>query len=135
MPIYEYRCNHCGHELEAIQKISESPLSTCPACATDGLKKKISATVFRLKGKGWYETDFKSDKKRNVAGDDDGAAKDSAARDAAKEKENGKDKAQQQGKPDSGSEKSGKGETSNSKAGDKSASESKTSRSGAGSTG
>ena len=87
MPIYEYRCNHCGNELEAIQKLSESPLTFCPACETDGLKKKISAAVFRLKGGGWYETDFKSDKKKNVAGDDDGGSK---------EKDNGQDKAQQQ---------------------------------------
>ena len=98
MPIYEYRCNHCGHELETIQKISESPLTFCPACETEGLKKKISAAVFRLRGSGWYETDFKSDNKKNVAGDDDGGAK---------EKENGKDKAgQDASKP--GTEKSAK---------------------------
>lgn len=71
MPIYEYRCNECGHELEAIQKLSEAPLTFCPACQTDGLKKKISAAVFRLRGSGWYETDFKSDGKKNVASDDE----------------------------------------------------------------
>ena len=75
MPIYEYRCDHCGHELETIQKVNEAPLKHCPACATEGLRKKISAAVFRLKGGGWYETDFKSDKKKNVAGDDNGGDK------------------------------------------------------------
>ena len=68
MPIYEYRCENCGHELEAVQKISESPLFTCPECGADALKKRISAAGFRLKGGGWYETDFKSGKKKNVSG-------------------------------------------------------------------
>ena len=68
MPIYEYRCNDCGHEFETIQKISESPLQTCPSCAEDALIKKISAAGFRLAGSGWYETDFKSGNKRNIAG-------------------------------------------------------------------
>lgn len=131
MPIYEYRCNHCGHELEAIQKISEAPLTLCPACGSDGLKKKISAAVFRLKGKGWYETDFKSDRKRNVAGDDDSAKKEGAT----KEKENGKDRAQQQGKPDSGAEKSGKDRSPEKKAGGKPSGDSKPSTSGSTSTG
>ncbi|HCY04787.1 MAG TPA: hypothetical protein DHU16_04985 [Gammaproteobacteria bacterium] len=67
MPIYEYRCDNCGHELEVLQKISEAPLVICPECAADGLKKKISAAGFRLKGGGWYETDFKSGGKKNVA--------------------------------------------------------------------
>ncbi len=68
MPIYEYRCNDCGHEFETIQKISESPLQTCPSCSEDALIKKISAAGFRLTGSGWYETDFKSGNKRNIAG-------------------------------------------------------------------
>ena len=70
MPIYEYRCENCSHELESIQKISEPPLTECPKCGQDTLKKKISAAGFRLKGGGWYETDFKSGKKKNVAGSD-----------------------------------------------------------------
>ncbi len=69
MPIYEYRCSHCGHELEIIQKISEAPLETCPECAQDTLIKKVSAAGFRLKGGGWYETDFKSGSKRNLTED------------------------------------------------------------------
>lgn len=72
MPIYEYRCGNCGHELEAIQKLSEAVLVNCPVCEKDTLKKKISAAGFRLKGAGWYETDFKSGKKRNVAGEEGG---------------------------------------------------------------
>jgi putative FmdB family regulatory protein len=71
MPIYEYRCDDCGHELEAIQKMSENPLTDCPACGESALKKKISAVAFRLKGSGWYETDFKTgDKKKNLVKDD-----------------------------------------------------------------
>ncbi len=69
MPIYEYKCESCGEELEALQKVSEDPLTDCPACGKSSLKKKISAAAFRLKGGGWYETDFKSGKKKNLAGD------------------------------------------------------------------
>ena len=73
MPIYEYRCESCNHEMEAVQKISEDSLVKCPACGNDTLKKIISAAGFRLKGGGWYETDFKSGKKKNVAGGDSGS--------------------------------------------------------------
>jgi putative FmdB family regulatory protein len=69
MPIYEYQCQDCGHEHEALQKLSDMPLVTCPACSKDTLIKKISAAGFRLKGGGWYETDFKSGAKKNVVGD------------------------------------------------------------------
>ncbi|NKN33071.1 FmdB family zinc ribbon protein [Marichromatium bheemlicum] len=66
MPIYEYRCEACGHEMEALQKISDAPLTDCPACGKSELKKQISAAGFRLKGGGWYETDFKQGKKKNL---------------------------------------------------------------------
>src|SRR5215467_1204011 len=68
MPIYEYRCGSCEHELDALQKISDSPLRKCPECGRLTLRRLISAPVFRLKGGGWYETDFKGDKekKRNL---------------------------------------------------------------------
>ena len=68
MPIYEYRCGACGHHLEALQKMSESPLRKCPECGKSQLKRLVSASRFRLKGSGWYETDFKNDKekKRNL---------------------------------------------------------------------
>lgn len=69
MPIYEYLCDDCGHEQEAIQKFSDAPLTDCDACGEPRLRKKISAAGFRLKGGGWYETDFKSSNQRNVAGD------------------------------------------------------------------
>jgi len=60
MPIYEYRCNACGHELEALQKITESPLVNCPSCRADALTKLVSAAGFQLKGTGWYATDFRN---------------------------------------------------------------------------
>jgi putative FmdB family regulatory protein len=67
MPIYEYRCESCGHELEKMQKLADAPLTECPACGQPALKKLISAAGFRLKGGGWYETDFKKgDKKKNL---------------------------------------------------------------------
>ena len=69
MPIYEYQCQSCGHAVEALQKFSEAPLTECPICKKPDLAKKISASGFRLKGAGWYETDFKSGSKKNVAGD------------------------------------------------------------------
>jgi putative FmdB family regulatory protein len=69
MPIYEYQCQSCGHEHEALQKLSAEPLIICPACSKPELMKKISAAGFRLKGTGWYETDFKSGTKKNVAGE------------------------------------------------------------------
>ena len=68
MPIYEYECAACAHQLESLQKISDAPLVDCPQCGKPSLRKLISAAGFRLKGGGWYETDFKSgNKKKNVA--------------------------------------------------------------------
>jgi len=76
MPIYEYRCQSCGHELEALQFLNEDPLTDCPECGKPELKRKISAAGFRLSGKGWYETDFKSkNKQRNLAGEREPASK------------------------------------------------------------
>jgi putative FmdB family regulatory protein len=60
MPIYEYRCGACGHKLEALQKLSDSPLTDCPACGKARLSKLVTAAGFQLKGSGWYATDFKS---------------------------------------------------------------------------
>ena len=82
MPIYEYKCNACGHEHEALQKLGAEPLVICPACNEAELKKKISAAGFRLKGGGWYETDFKTGKKKNGVADtsaDSGATTSAAA--------------------------------------------------------
>lgn len=64
MPFYEYRCDACGHEFEAMQKISDAPLTDCPSCTADELVKLVSAAGFRLKGSGWYETDFKKPAKK-----------------------------------------------------------------------
>lgn len=69
MPIYEYRCGSCGAELEKLQKISDPPLSECPECGKQALAKLVSASSFRLKGSGWYETDFKTGSKKNGAGE------------------------------------------------------------------
>jgi putative FmdB family regulatory protein len=70
MPFYEYECQACKFYTEVMQKISDAPLTRCPSCGKKRLKKLVSAPVFRLKGAGWYETDFKSDKeaKRNLVG-------------------------------------------------------------------
>lgn len=77
MPIYEYVCEACGYTHDALQKISDAPLTDCPNCAEPKLKKKISAPGFRLSGSGWYETDFKSGNKKNIA--DKGSQSESSA--------------------------------------------------------
>lgn len=84
MPFYEYQCKSCGHDFEAMQNMSESSLRKCPHCGKSQLQRLMSAPVFRLKGAGWYETDFKSDKdgKRNLADQPDADAPKVAATDA-----------------------------------------------------
>jgi putative FmdB family regulatory protein len=79
MPFYEYECTSCKFYTEVLQKVSEPPLKKCPSCKKSTMKKLVSAPVFRLKGGGWYETDFKSDKegRRNLAVDKEPAANDS----------------------------------------------------------
>ena len=67
MPIYEYQCRKCEHLFDALQKINEEPLVDCPSCGESTLKRLISAPNFRLKGKGWYETDFKKENQKNLA--------------------------------------------------------------------
>jgi putative FmdB family regulatory protein len=69
MPIYEYQCASCGHELEALQRLSDPLLSDCPECGESALKKKVSAAGFRLKGTGWYATDFKNKDEPKAKGD------------------------------------------------------------------
>ncbi|MGD2119036.1 MAG: zinc ribbon domain-containing protein [Chromatiales bacterium] len=66
MPIYDYKCDSCGHETEIMHKMSEEPKTICPECGEEALKKMLSAAGFRLKGSGWYETDFKSGNKKNL---------------------------------------------------------------------
>lgn len=82
MPIYEYECQKCGHRLEAIQKMSDPALTDCPECSEAALKKLVSAAAFRLSGGGWYETDFKTKNKKNLAKSDKSG--DSAKSDAKK---------------------------------------------------
>jgi len=77
MPIYEYVCVKCEHSMEAIQKMSDDPLKDCPECGEAALQKKISAAGFRLKGSGWYETDFKNGSKKNVSSSSDSNSSDS----------------------------------------------------------
>jgi len=71
MPIYEYACKECEHSLDALQKIADALLVDCPACGRPSLKRLLSAPRFRLKGQGWYETDFKKDNQRNLHGEKD----------------------------------------------------------------
>src|SRR3954467_12577529 len=92
MPFYEYECSNCKFYVEALQKISDPPLEQCPSCKKKTMKKLVSAPNFRLKGGGWYETDFKSDKeeKRNLAKEEAPAeskpeAKDKDSKNEAKE--------------------------------------------------
>ena len=80
MPIYGYVCRNCEHTLDVLQKISDDPLLDCPDCGQPQLKRQLSAPRFRLKGSGWYETDFKKDNRRNLAGDKDPAKKDDASK-------------------------------------------------------
>jgi putative FmdB family regulatory protein len=75
MPIYEYACSSCEHRFDELQKVSEAALVHCPECNEPALRKLLSAPKFRLKGQGWYETDFKTGDKRNLHGDADTKSK------------------------------------------------------------
>ncbi len=95
MPIYEYRCGACEHELEKLQRMNDDKLVDCPACSQPALKRLVSAAAFRLKGSGWYETDFKQGNKRNLAesANQDSLAKSATGKDkSAKTDSVGKDK-------------------------------------------
>jgi putative FmdB family regulatory protein len=117
MPFYEYECENCKFYTELLQKVSDAPLKKCPSCGKNTMKKLVSAPVFRLKGGGWYETDFKGDKenKRNLAvdkepdtaSDSKPAAKSDAKADAkpAAESKPAEAKTADSGSSDSGSRK------------------------------
>jgi len=96
MPIYEYRCNACGHQEEHLQKVSEAPLTVCPVCGKPEYRKQLSAAGFQLKGTGWYATDFKGGSKKPA----DGKKEDKKA-DKTEEK---KTEAKPDSKPDSKTE-------------------------------
>jgi len=83
MPIYEYRCEACGHALDELQKLSDAPLTECPACGKPALVKQVTAAAFHLKGGGWYKTDFKDGQKKDAPQKDEAAKGDAAKRDAA----------------------------------------------------
>jgi putative FmdB family regulatory protein len=102
MPFYEYECTNCKFYVEALQKISDPPLEQCPSCKKKTLKKLVSAPNFRLKGGGWYETDFKSDQeaKRNLAKDDASGETKSEAKEAKETKSEAKEsKSESKAKP------------------------------------
>lgn len=92
MPIYEYQCEECGHKLEKLMKLSDPAPVTCPACEKPGLKKQVSAAAFRLKGSGWYETDFKTGSKKNIS-QGAGGSSDSGGGDSGSSSSSGGDKA------------------------------------------
>ena len=85
MPFYEYECSNCKFYVEALQKISDPPIRKCPSCKKQTMKRLVSAPVFRLKGGGWYETDFKSDQegKRNLAAGEEAESKAEAPKESA----------------------------------------------------
>lgn len=114
MPIYEYQCDACGHQLEALQRINDPLLKTCPECRQDRLRKRVSAAAFRLKGGGWYETDFKDKKtRRNVAGGDTV----SSSGGKEEKKDSGTGKKEEKTKSDSKSSESGSSSTGKTAAG------------------
>ncbi|WP_455218013.1 FmdB family zinc ribbon protein [Kaarinaea lacus] len=102
MPIYEYECQACGHTQEAIQKMSDDPLVDCPSCNKPELKKLLSAPAFRLKGGGWYETDFKGGKQKNVAKDEKAGGSGSNESSASKESSTSKTSSADSGKSSGG---------------------------------
>ena len=102
MPIYEYLCAECAHTLDALQKLSDEQLVYCPQCGAPALKRQMSAPSFRLKGGGWYETDFKQDKRRNIA------ETDSKTTDKGDGKGEGKAESEGKGKAEGKGEKAGK---------------------------
>ncbi len=89
MPIYEYQCQACGHELEKLQKMSDAPIKDCPECGKPKLQKLVSAAGFRLSGSGWYETDFKSKNQKNLAKADKQPKPKSKAEGSAKNRTSG----------------------------------------------
>ena len=95
MPIYAYACKECDHTLDALQKIADAPLVECPECGEPALKRLLSAPRFRLKGSGWYETDFKKDNQRNLAGDKE------PGKDKSDDKSDNKSGDKKDSKPDS----------------------------------
>lgn len=103
MPIYEYKCEYCSHQLEILQKISDTPAQTCPECGEAGLRKMVSAAAFKLKGTGWYETDFKHKKPKadakNTSNDNTSRSDKSGSNDTKKESTKSPDTSKSPTKP------------------------------------
>jgi len=98
MPIYAYRCEHCGHAKDVLQKVSDPVLTVCPACGEPTFRKQVTAAGFQLKGSGWYVTDFRGDKKSAKTSEGDAApASDGKAAEAGAAATNGKDGAKGDG--------------------------------------
>ena len=118
MPIYEYRCESCSHELDALQKLSDDPLHDCPSCEKSTLRRLISAPSFRLKGDGWYETDFKSEKetKRNLVEKPGDSKEDKGSKKSNNEGKSSENKPSKKANSNSGSESSTKKQSSGSTA-------------------
>jgi putative FmdB family regulatory protein len=112
MPIYEYQCQACQKQIEVLQKINDAPLIDCPQCGEPALKKQVSAAAFRLKGGGWYETDFKTGNKKNLVsgGDSAGGSGDKSTASSSGESKSGESK--------SSESKASAGKTSDSKSGE-----------------
>lgn len=106
MPIYEYRCQQCGHELETMQRITADPLKTCPVCQENALQRLISQTSFILKGSGWYVTDYGGKKNGTGKPSDETSSSASATESPAKasESSSGSDKSGTSKKPQSGAD-------------------------------
>jgi putative FmdB family regulatory protein len=120
MPIYEYRCDSCGHYLDVLQKLTDEPLKECPECQAS-LRRLISAPSFRLKGGGWYETDFKSDKERRRNLAEGSKDKSEASGDNSSDKSGGSDGKRGGSDDKSGARDDKRGGSDTSKAADKGA--------------
>jgi putative FmdB family regulatory protein len=117
MPIYEYQCQACQKQIEVLQKINDAPLLDCPQCGMPALKKQVSAAAFRLKGGGWYETDFKTGNKKNLVsgGESAGGSGDKSTASSSGESKSGESKSSESKSSES---KASAGKTSDSKSGD-----------------
>ena len=112
MPIYAYRCSACGHAKDMLRKLSDPPLTLCPACGGEGFAKQLTAAGFQLKGSGWYVTDFRGGNTAQAKGDEGGADKpaaDTSGGDKAGDKAGERVEGKSEGKSDGKSE--GKSET------------------------
>ena len=102
MPIYEYKCSDCGLVLDALQGVNDAPLEECPECSKSSLKKLISAPNFRLSGEGWYETDFKTENRKNIA---DSGKKETKKKESNKQSNDSKKDKKKEKKKDNSSKK------------------------------